>query len=85
VLGAPEALAPALAGEDLTAAVRARTAQGLRVLVFARAADPSAPLREPGDGPVLPPLQPLALVALADELRADVPDTIARMGAEGSR
>jgi cation-transporting ATPase E len=32
---------------------------------------------------VLPSLQPLALVALADELRADVPDTIARMGAEG--
>ena len=37
VLGAPEALAPALRGPDLTAEVRARTAQGLRVLLFARA------------------------------------------------
>ena len=83
VLGAPEALAPSLRGPDLTGDVRARTAQGLRVLVFARAADPEAPLRD-GDGrPVLPPLDALAVVALADELRPDVPPTLARFRKEG--
>ena len=83
VLGAPEALAAALRGPDLAGDVRARTAQGLRVLVFARAADPEAPLRD-GDGkPVLPPLDALAVVALADELRPDVPPTLARFRKEG--
>jgi Cation transport ATPase len=43
VLGAPDRLAPQLAGEPLTDAVTERTAQGLRVLVVARAADPSHP------------------------------------------
>ena len=83
VLGAPEALAPALRGPDLTGDVRARTAQGLRVLVLARAADPEAPLRD-GDGrAVLPSLDALAVVALADELRPDVPPTLARFRKEG--
>jgi cation-transporting P-type ATPase E len=83
VLGAPEALVAHLHGPDLTADVRSRTAQGLRVLVFARAADPSAPLRGPDGRPALPDLEPLAVVALADELRPDIPDTIARLGEEG--
>jgi cation-transporting ATPase E len=83
VLGAPDALASSLRGPDLTGDVRARTAQGLRVLVLARAADPEAPLRD-GDGrPVLPPLDALAVVALADELRPDVPPTLARFRKEG--
>ena len=83
VLGAPEALAPSLPDRTSPADVRARTAQGLRVLVFARAADPEAPLRD-GDGrPVLPPLDALAVVALADELRPDVPPTLARFRKEG--
>jgi cation-transporting P-type ATPase E len=82
VLGAPEALGPALRG-DLGDAVRARTAQGLRVLVFARSAEPGAPLRGGDGGPVLPVLEPLAVVAMADELRPDVPDTLARLDEEG--
>jgi cation-transporting ATPase E len=83
VLGAPEALAPALRGPDLTADVRARTEQGLRVLVFAGTADPTAAPRGPDGRPTLPALEPLAVVALADELRPDVPETIARLEEEG--
>jgi cation-transporting ATPase E len=83
VLGAPEALAPALHGGDLADAVGGRTATGLRVLVFARATDQKALLRDAGNRPQLPPLEPLAVVALADELRSDVAETIARMSAEG--
>ncbi|SDR71356.1 cation-transporting ATPase E [Friedmanniella luteola] len=82
VLGAPEALAASLQGPDLTGEVQRRTAQGLRVLVFARAAD-DAGLRDQDGHPVLPTLVPLAVVALADELRPDVPETIARLQQEG--
>jgi cation-transporting ATPase E len=83
VLGAPEALAAATEGADLAAEVRARTTTGLRVLVFARAVDPAAALRSPAGDPLLPALEPLALVALADELRPDVPETLARLQEEG--
>ena len=84
VLGAPEALAPVLgSGPDLLREVRARTVQGLRVLIFARTLDADAPLRDTASRPTLPALEPLALVALADELRPDVPETIARFEAEG--
>ena len=83
VLGAPEALAPALHDVDLAAAITGRTTRGLRVLLFARATDPDARLRDAEDRPALPPLELLALVALADELRPDVAETIARMTAEG--
>ena len=52
VLGAAEALAPVLDAPGLSAEVAARTAQGLRVLVFARATDPEAGAarRRRGDG-----------------------------------
>ena len=83
VLGAPEALALALEGPDFTAQVQTRTRQGLRVLVFARSIDPAAPLRGTSGEPTLPGLQPLALVALADELRLDVVETVARLEDEG--
>ena len=84
VLGAPEALASALgSGDGLAADVRARTAEGLRVLVFACALDPGRALRDAAGRPMLPPLEPLALVSLSDELRPDVPETIARFGEEG--
>ena len=63
--------------------VRARTAEGLRVLLFARATDPGVPLRGPDGAPSLPALEPLAVVALADELRPDVPETLARFRQEG--
>ncbi|MGI3781606.1 MAG: HAD-IC family P-type ATPase [Janthinobacterium lividum] len=83
VLGAPEVLAPALRGPDLAPQVHDRTAQGLRVLVFARATDASAALRGADGRAALPALDPLALVALADELRPDVPETVARLEGEG--
>jgi cation-transporting ATPase E len=83
VLGAAEALGPALGGADLADEVGERTARGLRVLVFARATEPEAPLRDAENRPALPPLELLAVVALAEELRPDVAETIARMTAEG--
>ena len=84
VLGAPDALAPHL-GVDLSDAVASRTALGLRVLLLARAAGSPATdggagtaLRD-GDGrPSRPALEPGARVALADELRDEVTDSIAR-------
>ena len=78
VLGAPDALAPHLVGPPLRAAVEERTALGLRVLVLARATDPSAGLRDANGRPALPPLDPIAVVALADELRPEVADAITR-------
>ncbi len=83
VLGAPEALAPQLPGPALDEEVGARTAQGLRVLVVACAVDPHAPLRDSSGRPRLPALEPVALVALADELRPGVVETVARFAADG--
>ncbi|WP_240619310.1 HAD-IC family P-type ATPase [Blastococcus sp. TF02-8] len=82
VLGAPDALAPHLSGAPLDGPVGERTERGLRVLVVARAADEPALLRESGR-PRLPALEPLAVVALADELRPQVRDTIGRFLADG--
>ncbi|MGY2003803.1 HAD-IC family P-type ATPase [Blastococcus sp. SYSU DS1024] len=82
VLGAPDRLAPHLSGPLLAEAVSARTDQGLRVLVVARAAA-DAPLRDDAGRPRLPALEPVALVSLADELRPDVPETIARFAGGG--
>ncbi|HYH29458.1 MAG TPA: HAD-IC family P-type ATPase [Pseudonocardia sp.] len=87
VLGAPDALAPHLtgdaAGPDLAQAVGARTAQGLRVLLLARATRPAAGLRDTGGHPSLPALEPIGLVALADELRPEVIESIRRFRADG--
>ena len=83
VLGAPEAFGAALGGPDLGSEVRGRTAEGLRVLVFARSVEPSASLRDAAGRATLPALEPLALVALADELRPDVPETVAHLRTEG--
>ncbi len=82
VLGAPDTLAPRLAGPPPGAAVRELTARGLRVLVLARAAA-DAPLRDATGRAALPALEPLAVVALADELRPGVVDTLARLTADG--
>ncbi|MFW3170984.1 HAD-IC family P-type ATPase [Geodermatophilus sp. CPCC 206100] len=82
VLGAPDALAPHLSGEPLAGVVGERTAQGLRVLIVARALDPRASLRN-GGRPRLPALEPLAVVALADELRPQVRETIEAFRADG--
>ena len=82
---APRRRSPRAAGRRPGDAVRARTAQGLRVLVFARAAEPARRCAAPTAGPACPPLEPLAVVALADELRPDVPETIARLPRGGHR
>lgn len=78
VLGAPEALAPHLTGQAPDDAVSERVRHGLRVLLLARAADPTAALRDTGGRPALPDLHPVAVVALADELRPEVAQTITR-------
>jgi cation-transporting ATPase E len=83
VLGAPDAMARHLSGASLGDAVTARTSQGLRVLVVARAVEPDAPLRDPAGRPSLPSLEPMALISLADELRSDVTATLARFTADG--
>ena len=54
-------------------------ARGLRVLVLARATGPSAGLRDGAGRPALPALEPVAVVALADELRPEVAETISRL------
>ena len=58
-------------------------ARGLRVLVLARSADPGAGLRDGEGRPALPALEPVALVALADELRPEVTETISGFRADG--
>jgi cation-transporting P-type ATPase E len=80
VLGAPDALAPALSGEPLDGRVAQRAAEGLRVLVLARAEDD---LRDTEGRPALPPLSPLALITLGDELRPDVAETVAGLREQG--
>ncbi len=83
VLGAPDAFAPHLTGPSLGVTVDERTVLGLRVLVLARAADPSVGLRDVGGRPALPPLEPVAVVVLADELRPKVAETITRFQENG--
>jgi cation-transporting ATPase E len=83
VLGAPDALAPHLVGPPVTAAVEERTALGLRVLVLARAVNAAGGLRDADGRPALPSLEPLAVVALADELRPEVADAITRFRENG--
>ena len=83
VLGAPEALAPRLRRPVPAAAVDDRAAARLRVLVLARAADPASALRDDSGRPALPVLEPVAVVALADELRPDVAETITRFRSDG--
>jgi cation-transporting ATPase E len=63
--------------------VRGLTAEGLRVLVHARAVDPAATLRDANSRAALPELEPVALVVLADELRPGVAETLAEFAAQG--
>ena len=82
VLGALEALSPhfpaetVAPGAELAGLVQVRSEEGLRVLVLARNPD-LATLRDDRGQPSLPPLTPLAAVALADELRPEARETIA--------
>ena len=86
VLGAVDALLPALAGDEpagLAEAVERRARQGLRVLLLARADSDAAPLYGSDGEPRLPPLTPLALVVLGDELRPGVEQTVAALRRRG--
>jgi cation-transporting P-type ATPase E len=87
VIGAVDALLPALAddrdGAALAPMVEERARQGLRVLLFARAADDRAVLRDGAGEPHLPPLAPLGLIVLADELRPAVERTVASLHGRG--
>ncbi|WP_328467751.1 HAD-IC family P-type ATPase [Actinoplanes sp. NBC_00393] len=80
VLGAPDAFGPRLRRPLRAGEVTARTGRGLRVLLLARA---EGPLRDDAGRPELPMLEPVGLVALADELRDDVVATIQRFREEG--
>jgi cation-transporting ATPase E len=84
VLGAPEMLQPGLSpgdAQEVREGARAWAAQGLRVLLFARAAD----LRQGNDGkPQLPPdLTPLGLLSFSDELRPEAQATLSGFDAAG--
>jgi cation-transporting P-type ATPase E len=82
VLGALDVVAPHLPadatapGAPLVARVEALSEDGLRVLVFAHDPDGETLHDELGQ-PQLPKLLPLAVVALADELRPEARETIA--------
>ncbi len=77
VLGAPETLLPGLSAmHELAAQIEAWNHQGLRVLAFSHSAQAAA-LRDQQDAPQLPPgLQPIGLIAIADELRPEARATI---------
>jgi cation-transporting P-type ATPase E len=81
VLGAPDALAGHLTGP--APGVDDLTARGLRVLLLARATDAGAALHDAAGRPALPALEAVAVVALADELRPEVAETIARFTDDG--
>ena len=83
VLGAPDVLAAHLGAPLPDSVLTERTGRGLRVLLLARAADPDVGLRDAEGRPALPRLEPVALVALADELRPEVTESIGRFRAEG--
>lgn len=79
VLGALEMLQPYLDNAEVLASLTAQTShlsdQGLRVLLFAY--NPAVTmLRDAQGAPTLPPLQPLALVSLRDELRPHAHETL---------
>jgi len=81
VLGAIEMLQPHLAQDTATPATQLAQQmqtwadQGLRVLLFAYAPNVTT-LHNAAGEPALPPLTPLALVSLSDELRPKVKETI---------
>jgi cation-transporting ATPase E len=84
VLGAPEALAGALAehSDQVASRAAALASRGARVLLLADA-PAEAPLRE-GDRPRLPPdLRPVGLLRFREELRPDASATLREIGDAG--
>lgn len=84
VLGAPELLHPFLRPDaDLGTFVTEETAQGRRVLLFARFPD-LVPLHTETGSPALPTgFHPLGLLSLCDELRPQARETLAGFAAAG--
>jgi cation-transporting ATPase E len=82
VLGAPEMLQPALRDQGgLRAQWEEQAAAGLRVLLFAAAAEGA---KFDAEEPQLPgELSPLAIVSLRDELRPEARETITQFAAAG--
>jgi cation-transporting ATPase E len=88
VLGAPEMLQPHLAADvetaSLTQQAQVWSEQGLRVLLFAY--NPAATtLHDAGGEPALPPLQPLGLISLSDELRPHAGEMLSQFTQMGIR
>ncbi|HEX8346815.1 MAG TPA: HAD-IC family P-type ATPase, partial [Actinoplanes sp.] len=89
VLGALESLHDALPpgaaapGSRLHTRAGDLTGQGLRVLLFAAAVEPGADLHSADGEPRLPPLRPLALVALHDEVRPGAAEALADLSSSG--
>ncbi|MEV0895272.1 HAD-IC family P-type ATPase [Actinoplanes sp. NPDC049802] len=86
VLGAVEALSEAFSAEDhmrMYDHLDRLTRRGLRVLLFAATVDPDADLFDRDGTPRLPELTPLALVALRDELRPGITETLDDLRADG--
>jgi cation-transporting ATPase E len=86
VLGAPEMLQPHLAtavdGPELERQLQSWSDQGLRVLLFAYHPDVTT-LHDAAGDPVLPPLQPLGLISLRDELRPHAREVLRDFGELG--
>lgn len=84
ILGAPEAILPAL-GESPSDPPAEWKASGLRVLLFAMSDDQHS-LTDDGEQPHLPAgLQAAAWIALKDELRPHLRETLASFGEAGVR
>jgi len=90
VLGAPEILAAALpaetlaAGSEMNEQMRAWADEGLRVLLFAYSPE-TTHLHNGAEQPQLPPLTPLGLISLKDELRPQAQETLAAFTQMGIR
>jgi cation-transporting ATPase E len=81
VLGAPEVIVRSESDPALAHEVGVRQDRRLRVLLFARTSGLVEP--EGDEQPVLPPLTPLALVALSERMRPDAASTVAYLHRTG--
>ncbi|HET8523711.1 MAG TPA: HAD family hydrolase, partial [Thermomicrobiales bacterium] len=83
-LGAAEAFGPALTRlPEVERLIAGGAKQGLRMLLFGRAA-PDSSLRDAHGEPIIPPAyQPLGVIALRDELRPEARDTMHQLLAAG--
>lgn len=85
ILGAPEILQPALNRypAEFEQKIQEWADKGLRVVMFARAAE-VVPMRDGGEKPILPSnLTPLGLISLSDELRPDADATLKNFAEAG--